>query len=59
MTLTDYMYQEKKEKDDLLALKTRVDALIQRLEDYIQMRGGILIIAPSPILTTRRQTERQ
>ena len=43
MTLTDYMYREKKEEVDLPALKS-VDALIQ-LEGYIEKRGGKLITA--------------
>ena len=37
MTLTDYMYQERREGEDLPALKT---VLIQRLEDYIEKHGG-------------------
>ena len=41
--LTDYMYQEKREEEDLSALKTNVDALIRRLEDYMQKHDGGLI----------------
>ena len=41
MTLTDYMYQESGEEEDLLALKT----LIQRLEDNIEKYEGGLITA--------------
>ena len=42
MTLTDYMYQERKREEDLPALKT---ALIQRLEDYIEKHEDGLITA--------------
>ena len=35
--LTDYMYQERREEEDLPALKTdNVNVSIQRLEDYIE-----------------------
>ena len=43
MTLTDYMCQEKKEKEDLPALKTEVVASVQRLEEYIQKHRERLI----------------
>ena len=33
---TDYMCQEKREEEDLSALKTVFDALIQRLKDYVE-----------------------
>ena len=42
MMLTDYMCQEKKEEEDLPALKT---ALMQQLEDYIEKHRGRLITA--------------
>ena len=38
--MTDYMYQEKKEEEDLLALTT---ALTHRYNDYLEKRGGRLI----------------
>ena len=44
MTFTDYLCQEKKEEGILPTLKT-VDALIQRLEDYIEKRRRQLITA--------------
>ena len=40
--LTDYMYQERMEEEDLPPLKT---ALIQQLEDYIEKHEGGLITA--------------
>ena len=42
MTLTDYMYQERREEEELPVLKT---ALTQRLEDYIEKQEGGLITA--------------
>ena len=43
--LTDYMFQEKREEEDLPALKDSVDASIQRLEDYIEKHEGGMITA--------------
>ena len=43
MTLTDYMCQEKKEEEDFTSIEDGVDALIQRLTDYVEKRGGRLI----------------
>ena len=52
MTLTDYMCQEKEEKEDLPALKT---VLTYRYNDskttYIEKRGG------KPITTTRNNID--
>ena len=42
--LTNYMYQERREEEDLPAMKS-VDASIQRLDDYIQKCGERLITA--------------
>ena len=45
-TLTDYMYQERREEEDLLAsVEDSVNASIQRLEDYIEKHEGRLITA--------------
>ena len=43
MTLTDYMYQERKKEED--SIKDSVDASIQRLVDYIEKHEGGLIKA--------------
>ena len=40
--MTNYMCQESKEED---SIEDSVDASIQRLEDYIEKRGGRLITA--------------
>ena len=44
MTLTDYMYQEKKEEEDFASIEDSVDASIQRLEDNIHKPGWITVI---------------
>ena len=51
MSLTDYMYQEKREGRGLASIEDSVDALIQRLEDYIEKHEGGLIT------TIRNDTE--
>ena len=45
MMLTDYMYSERREEENLSVLKTSFDASIQRLEDYIEKHEGGLITA--------------
>ena len=48
MMLTDYMYQEKMEEENLPALKT---ALTHRLENYIQKHNG------GPFIAIRNDTD--
>ena len=45
MTLTDYMYQEKKGGRGFASIEDSVDASIQRLEDNIENHEGGLITA--------------
>ena len=40
MTFTDFMSQEKKEGRGHANIELVVDASVQRLENYIQKRGG-------------------
>ena len=61
-TLTDYMYLEKREEEDLPASKTPLTHPIQRLEDYIDERGLITTIINDTdntiderVTTTRKQ----
>ena len=56
MTLKDYMCQEKREKDDLTALKR---TLTQRLEDYIEKRSARLITATRNTMITRMEISRK
>ena len=51
------MSQEKKEEEDLSAIEDSIDASIQRLENYIQKRGGILM-TPTRINTDNMRTNR-
>ena len=43
MTLTDYYVSRKEGKRGLDNIEDSIDAFIQRLEDYIEKRGGRLI----------------
>ena len=43
--LTDYMFKEKREEEDFASIKDSVDALRQRLEDYIVKHEGGLLTA--------------
>ena len=45
MTLTDDMCQKKKEGRGFASIEDSVGASIQRLENYLQKRGGSLITA--------------
>ena len=44
MTLTDYMYQERRE-EEVAGIEDSVDASIQRLKDSIEKQEGGLITA--------------
>ena len=43
MTSTDYMYQERREEED--SVEDSADALMQRLQDYIEKHEGELSTA--------------
>ena len=49
--LTDYMYLEKREEEDLPSIEDSGDTSIHRLKNYIQKQEGGLITA------TRHETE--
>ena len=59
MTLTDFMCQEKKEDDDLPALKITLTHRYNDNKDYIEKRREDWLQPPETILTTRRPRERQ
>ena len=46
ITLTKYMYQERREEEDLQSTGDSVDTSIQRLEDYIEKHERRLSTAP-------------
>ena len=59
MTLTDYMYQEKRKEEDLPAFKDSVDASIQRLEDNIEKHTVGLITATRNDIENTKTNRRQ
>ena len=50
-TLTDYMYQEKREEEDSASIEDSVDGSVQWLEDYIEKHEG------GPITAIRNDTD--
>ena len=55
--MLDYMCQEKKEREDLPALKTAFDATVRRFDDYIEKPGGITVTKNNTDDTSINRTE--